>query len=64
MEVGSKVQVTFHRLRVQVTAPSINYQTTEIPVDLIEYFVILRDQGLETLLMLFIYLNHGDLYSG
>ena len=37
----SKVQVTFHRSRVQVTAPSINYQTTQIPLDLIEH--LLRD---------------------
>ena len=36
---GSKVQVTFHRPRVQVIAPSINYQTTQIPLDLIEHFV-------------------------
>ena len=36
---GSKVQVTFHRSRVQVIAPSINYQTTQIPLDLIEHFV-------------------------
>ena len=35
----SKVQVTFHRSRVQVIAPSINYQTTQIPLDLIEHFV-------------------------
>ena len=35
----SKVQVTFHRSRVQVTAASINYQTTQIPLDLIEHFV-------------------------
>ena len=36
---GSKVQVTFHKSRVQVIAPSINYQTTQIPLDLIEHFV-------------------------
>ena len=36
---GSKVQVTFHRSRVQVIAPLINYQTTQIPLDLIEHFV-------------------------
>ena len=38
---GSKVLVTFHRSRVEVTAPSINYmyQATQIPLDLIEYFV-------------------------
>ena len=36
---GSKVRVTFHRSRVQVIAPSINYQTTQIPLDLIEHFV-------------------------
>ena len=36
----SKVQVTFHRSRVQViTAPSINCQTTQVPLDLIEHFV-------------------------
>ena len=35
----SKVQVTFHRSRVQVTAPQINYQPTQIPLDLIEHFV-------------------------
>ena len=31
---GSKVQVAFHRSRVQVTAPLINYQTTQIPLNL------------------------------
>ena len=31
---GSKVQVTFHRSSVQVTAPSINCQTTQISLDL------------------------------
>ena len=36
---GSKVQVTVHRSRVQVIAPLINYQTTQIPLDLIEHFV-------------------------
>ena len=36
---GSKVQVTFHRSRVQVIAPLINYHTTQIPLDLIEHFV-------------------------
>ena len=35
----SKVRVTFHRSRVQVIAPSINYQTTQIALDLIEHFV-------------------------
>ena len=38
-EAGSKVQVTFHRSRIQVTAPLINYQTTRIPLNLIEHFV-------------------------
>ena len=28
--------VTFHRSMVQVTASSINYQTTQIPLNLIE----------------------------
>ena len=32
-------QVTFHRSRVQVTAPSINYQTTQIPLDPVKHFV-------------------------
>ena len=36
---GPKVQVTFHKSRVQVIAPLINYQTTQIPLDLIEHFV-------------------------
>ena len=58
---GSKVQVTFHRSRVQVIAPSINYQTTQIPLNLIEHFV--KRLGQETVLMLFIYLYRGDLYS-
>ena len=31
--------VTFHRSRVQVTAPSMNYQTLQIPLNLIEHFV-------------------------
>ena len=35
----STVQITFHRSRVQVIAPLINYQTTQIPLDLIEHFV-------------------------
>ena len=35
----SKVQVTFHRPKVQITAPLINYQTTQIPLDLIECYV-------------------------
>ena len=38
-EAGSKVQVTFHRSRIQVTAPLINYQTTRIPLHLTERFV-------------------------
>ena len=57
----SKVQITFHRSRVQVTAPSINYQTTQILLDLIEHFV--RRLGLGDTLMQFVYLYHGDLYS-
>ena len=36
---GSKKQVTFHRSRVQVTAPSIDHQTTQIPLDPIKHFV-------------------------
>ena len=36
---GSTVRVTFHRSRVHIIAPSINYQTTQIPLDLIEHFV-------------------------
>ena len=35
-EAGSKVRVTLHRSRIQVTAPLINYQTTRIPLDLTE----------------------------
>ena len=31
--------VTFHRSRVYVTAPLINYQTMQIPLNLIEHFV-------------------------
>ena len=38
MKAGSKVQVTLHRSRVQITAPSINYQTAKIPLDLMEHF--------------------------
>ena len=41
----SKVQVTFHSSRVQVTAPQINYQTTQIPLDLIELFVKILGLG-------------------
>ena len=41
----SKVQVTFHRSRVQVTPPSINYQTTQIPLDLTEHFVKILGLG-------------------
>lgn len=37
---GCKVQVTFHRSREEVTAPTINYQTTHVPLDLREYFVM------------------------
>ena len=36
---GSKVQVTFHRSRVQDAAPSINYQITQIPLELMEHFL-------------------------
>ena len=32
-------EVTFHKSRVQVIAPLINYQTTQIPLDLMEHFV-------------------------
>ena len=39
------VQVTFHGSRVQVTAPSINYQTTRILLDLIEHFVKILGLG-------------------
>ena len=35
-EARSKVRVTLHRSRIQVTAPLINYQTTRIPLDLTE----------------------------
>ena len=35
---GSKVHVTFHRSRIQVTASLINYHTTH-PLDLTEHFV-------------------------
>ena len=35
----SKVQVTFHRSRVKITASLINYHTTQIPLDLTEHFV-------------------------
>lgn len=38
-EAGSKVRVTLHRSRIQVTAPLINCQTTRIPLNLIEHFV-------------------------
>lgn len=37
---GCKVQVTFHRSREEVTAPTINYQTTQVPLDLNENFVM------------------------
>ena len=51
---GSKVLVTFHGSRVEVTAPSMNYtyQATQIPLDLIEYFV--RRLGLGDTCCLFI----------
>jgi len=39
VSAGSKVEATFHRWRAQVTAPSINYQTTQISLELIEHFV-------------------------
>ena len=39
VSAGSKVEATFHRWRAQVTAPSINYQTTLISLELIEHFV-------------------------
>ena len=38
-DARSKVQVTFHRSTVQVNAPSITYQTTQIPLHLVEHFV-------------------------
>ena len=37
--LNNRGQVTFHRSRVEVTASSINYQTTQIPLDLREHFV-------------------------
>ena len=39
VSAGSKAEATFHRWRAQVTAPSINYQATQIPLELIEHFV-------------------------
>ena len=38
VSAGSKVEATFHRWRAQVTAPSMNCQTTQIPLELIEHF--------------------------
>ena len=58
---GSKVQVTILRSRVQVTAPSINYQSTQIPLDLTEHFV--ERLGLGYTFNAIIYLYHGNLYS-
>ena len=36
---GLEYMSQFHRSRVRVTAPSINYQTTQIPLDPLEHFV-------------------------
>ena len=41
----STLQVTFHRSRVQVTAPLINYQTTQIPLYLIQHLVKILGLG-------------------
>ena len=57
----SKVQVTILRSRVQITAPSINYQSTQIPLDLIEHFF--ERLGLGYTFNAIIFLYHGDLYS-
>ena len=35
----SNVQVTLHSSSIQVTAPLINYQTTQIPLNLTEHYV-------------------------
>lgn len=42
LSAGSKAQVTFHSSRVQVAVLSINYQTTQIPLDLMEHFFFKR----------------------
>ena len=47
---GSKVQVTFHRSRVQDAAPSINYQITQIP---------LEEEGEKHRLVLLLFISMG-----
>ena len=59
---GSKVQVTFHWSRVQVTAPSINYQTTQFLLELIKHLVKRLGLG-DTFSAVFFYLYHSHLYS-
>ena len=58
VKAGSKVQVTFHRSRVHCSIDKVPNHTL-FPVELKEYFV--KRIGLETLLMLFIYLYLGNL---
>ena len=55
--------VTFHRSREQVTAPSINYQTTQILLGLIEHFVkgLLLGDTFNT--VYFVMVTCTDLYS-
>ena len=60
VKAGSKVQVTFHRSRVHCSIDKVPNHTL-FPVELKEHFV--KRIGLETLLMLFIYLYLGNLYS-
>ena len=62
MSGGSKVQVTFQRSRVQVAAPLINYQTTQIPLDLMKHFLKRLEEEARRHLTLFIDLYLGDLY--
>ena len=60
VKAGSKVQATFHRSRVHCSIDKVPNHTL-FPVELKEHFV--KRIGLETLLMLFIYLYLGNLYS-
>ena len=61
---GSKVQVTFHRSRVQVTAPSLNYQSTQISPNLMENFTFVKRLWLgDTYCCSFTCITCNNLYS-
>ena len=61
---GSKVQVTFHRSRVQVTAPSLNYQSTQISPNLMENFTFVKGLWLgDTYCCSFTCITCNNLYS-